>query len=79
MTTLRKIKTWKDNLNDVVRDVIFADQELMDYMLIPEDDRGNIIKFIDKYFIRDPAPDELVTSEQVRICYGDLAGTSMGK
>lgn len=65
---MRKIKTWKDNLNDVVRDVIFNDQEMMDLMMIPKKDRENIIKFIDKYFIRNPAPDELVTNEDVRIC-----------
>lgn len=48
-------------------------------MMIPEDDREDIIKFIDKYFIRDPAPDEILTTEDVRICYGDLTGTSIGK
>jgi len=76
---LRKIKTWKDNLNDVVRDVVFADHELLDYMMIPEADRENIVKFIDKYFIRNPAPDELLTKEDVRICYGELAGRPIGK
>lgn len=77
--TLRKIKTWKDNINDVVRDVIFADAELLDYMMIPDCDKDDIIKFIDKYFIRNPAPDEILTTEDVRICYGDLAGRSIGK
>lgn len=76
---MRKIKTWKDNLNDVVRDVIFSNSELLDYMLIPEQDREDIIKFIDKYFIRNPAPDEILTTEDVRICYGELAGRSIGK
>ena len=76
---MRKIKTWKDNINDVVRDVVFSDVEFLDYMLIPEDDRENIVKFIDKYFIQNPSPDELMTTEDVRICYGDLAGRSIGK
>ena len=48
-------------------------------MLIPEQDREDIIKFIDKYFIRNPAPDEILTTEDVRICYGELAGRSIGK
>ena len=47
--------------------------------MIPEDDRNDIIKFIDKYFIRNPAPDEILTTEDVRICYGELAGRSIGK
>ena len=76
---MRKIKTWKDNLNDVIRDVIFTDQELLDYMLIPEEDRENIIKFIDKQFIKDPAPDELVTTEDVRIAFSEQPGRSIGK
>lgn len=76
---MRKIKTWKDNLNDVIRDVFFADQELLDYMLIPEEDRDNIIKFIDKYLVRDPSPDELITTEDVRICFSEMAGRSIGK
>lgn len=76
---MRKIKTWKDNLNDVVRDVIFSNGELLDLMMIPEADRNDIIKFIDKYFIRDPAPDEILTTEDVRICYGEIAGRQIGK
>ena len=75
---MKKIKTWKDNLNDVIRDVFFADQELLDYMMVPEEDRYNIIKFIDKYFIRNPAPDELITNENVRICYSEDSGKPFG-
>ena len=47
--------------------------------MIPEKDRQNIVKFIDKYFVRNPAPDELITNEDVRICYGELAGRPIGK
>ena len=45
---MRKIKTWKDNLNDVIRDVIFTDSELIDLMMIPMEDKEDIIRFIDK-------------------------------
>lgn len=76
---MRKIKTWKDNLNDVTRDVIFADEELLDLMMIPEEDREDIIKFINQYYIRDPAPDEILTTEDVRICWGEQEGKSIGK
>ena len=76
---MRKIRTWKDNLNDVIRDVLFVDTELLDFMMIPEDDREDIIKFISKYCIRNPSPDELMTNEKVRLCYGDMEGRSIGK
>lgn len=75
---MRKKRTWKDNLNNVIRDVLFCDDELLDYMMIPEEERDDIIRFIEKYFIRNPAPDELVTKENVRVCYSELEGTSMG-
>lgn len=75
---MKKIKTWKDNLNDVIRDVLFPDEELLDLMMIPEDDRENIVKFIDKSFIRDPGPDEIVTDEDVRICYSEMEGQALG-
>lgn len=48
-------------------------------MMIPIEDRDDIIKFIDKYFIRDPASDEILTTEDVRICYSEQAGRSLGK
>lgn len=78
MTKLKKIKTWKDNLNDVIRDVVFPDDDLLELMMIPEEDRENIVLFIDKYFIRDPGPDEIVTNEDVRICYSETQGQSLG-
>lgn len=65
--TLRK--TWNDNLNDVIRDVIFPDETLLDMMIIPNNLRDDIITFITKYFIKDPSTDEVVTNENVRICY----------
>lgn len=76
---MKKIRTWADNINNVIRDVIFPDQELKDLMMIPEADNSDIIAFIQKYFIRDPSPDELLTNQDVRICYGDMAGTPIGK
>ena len=75
---MRKTKTWQDNLNDVIRDVFFVDSELLDLMLIPEDERDDIIMFIKKYLIRNVAPDEIITDERVRVCYSEEAGRTLG-
>ena len=75
---MRKTQTWDDNLNDVIRDVIFPNTEMLDLMLIPNDDRSDIIKFIDKYFVKDVTTDELLTTEDVRICYFKEQGRSIG-
>ena len=75
---MRKVKTWKDNLNDVIRNVFFADDTLLDAMMIHKEERQNIVKFTDKYFIRNPVPDELITTENVRICYSEEQGRSIG-
>ena len=74
----QKLRTWHDNLNNVIRDVIFPNEELLDLMLIKGEDRENITKFIDKYFVKDPVTDELVTDELVRICYYEDSGRSLG-
>lgn len=75
---MRKVNTWKDNMNNVIRDVFFNDEELIELMLIPSSERDDIVQFIDKYFIRDVAPDEIITTENVRICYGESEGVSIG-
>lgn len=48
-------------------------------MMIPEKDRENIITYISKYLIRSNAPDEILTDEDVRICYSEDSGRSLGK
>lgn len=75
---MRKIKTWQDNLNDVIRDVFFVDDELLDLLLVPFEDREDIIKFIDKYLIRSIAPDEILSDEKVRVCYSEETGRKLG-
>lgn len=75
---MRKIKTWNDNLNDVIRDVFFADEELIDLMLIPNEYKDDIATFIQKYFVKDVTSDEIITNEDVRICYFQSEGRSIG-
>jgi hypothetical protein len=72
---IEKQQTWADNWNDVVRDVLFPDAKFKDLMLIPPDKRGNIKAFIEKYFVEDVLPDELITDEDVRILYYETEGT----
>lgn len=75
---MRKIKTWNDNLNDVIRDVFFADEELIDLMLIPQEYEDDIVTFIQKYFVKDVTSDEIITNEDVRVCYFQSQGRSIG-
>ena len=64
---------WIDDWNDILRDVIFADDELKRLMLIPEN--TNIITFIDKYFVRAGYTTKVLTNESVRIVYGNVHST----
>lgn len=73
-----KNKTWHDLWSDVLRDVIFPDETLKDLMLIPGTHKKNIKTFIEKYFIEDTLPDELVTDEDVRILYYETEGSGFG-
>lgn len=69
---VKKTRTWQDNWNNVVREEIFPDKELKKLMMVPPD--TDIVKFTDKYFIRDGSTDELLTNEKVRIVHHDTEG-----
>lgn len=75
---MKKLRTWNDNLNNVIRDVLFPDAELKMLMCIPEGDSSNIRAFIGKYFVEDAMPDEPVTDEKVRVVWYDIEGTQLG-
>ena len=47
-------------------------------MCIPEDKQENIREFIDRYFIEDAMPDELVLNEDVRVICYETEGTQLG-
>lgn len=72
-----KTKTWDDNWNDILRTVIFQDEELKELMLIPARDKSDIMKFVSEYFVEDPMPDELVTDQKVRVIYYESDGVGM--
>lgn len=46
-------------------------------MLIPDSERKDIRKFVDKYFVEDVLSDEPVTNEKVRILYYDTNGSKL--
>lgn len=65
-------KTWNDAWNDVIRDVIFPDEQLKRLMLIPED--TNILTFVKKYFIESNFANDPLIKQDVRIVYGEAPG-----
>lgn len=60
---------WHENLVNVIRDVIFPDEILRDLMMIPEEDRDNIVAFRDKYFVNTVTSDEIIDDTKVKIAY----------
>lgn len=68
-------EAWSDDWNDIIRDVIFPDEELRELMMLPKN--VTIIEFINEYFIRaGNVTSELLTDEDVRIIYGRYAAGS---
>lgn len=70
---VEKTRTWQDNWNNVVRNVLFPDDKLKELMMVPIG--TDIITFQKKYFIRDGSTDELLTTEKVRIVTHDDPGS----
>ena len=69
---VEKTRTWQDNWNNVVRNVLFRDEKLKELMKVPEG--TDIMTFQKKYLIRDGSTDELLTNEKVRIVVYDTEG-----
>ena len=63
------ISTWMSDWNNIIRHVIFPDEELKSLMLVPKG--TTIMDFINNYFIRAGYTNELLEKEDVRIVYGD--------
>lgn len=63
------IKRWIDNWNEIIRKVLFADDQLRTLMLIPKN--TSILTFVKNYFIRAGYTNLTVRDEKVRIIYGD--------
>ena len=63
--------SWYENMVNVVRSVLFKDNELKALMMIPSSDANNIISFRDKYFIHATITDTPITNESVRVLYSE--------
>ena len=75
---MKKQRTWHDNMNNVIRNVLFPDAELKKLMCIPDGQRNNLREFIGRYFIEDALPDEPVTDEKVRVIWYETEGAALG-
>lgn len=64
---MRIVKSWSMRWDDILRDVLFPDEELAELMMIPED--TDIVTWIEKYFVDAALCTELVTDEDVRILW----------
>ena len=63
---------WVDAWANIMRKVIWKDDQLKQLMKLPSG--TNILQFRDRYFIRAGFTNELVTDEICRIVYSDLPG-----
>ena len=74
---VHKVRTWKDDWNDVIRYGIFPDPIMRKLMCLPEN--VTITQFRDKYFTKGHGTtNEIVTDEKVRIIWYDSEGRDSG-
>lgn len=64
------LPAWQNEWNNIIRYVIFQDETLKTLMKIPTG--TSILTFLDKHFIETGIADETLSSEDVRIIYGDF-------
>ena len=64
---------WIFAWNTIIRSVIFPDYELKKLMKIPNNTK--ITDFVKYYFIKAGYTNELLTNQDCRIIYGDVAGS----
>lgn len=67
------MRTWYDNLTNVIGQVLFKDQELLRLMLVPQQDAGNPIALRNKYIVMDDMADRVLVDEAVRILFDEDA------
>lgn len=64
---MKVIKSWSMRWDDVLRDVLFPDEELAEYMMIPPN--TTIVTWINKYFVDATICTDIVTDEDVRVLW----------
>ena len=73
VSKLTSTEVWDNEWNKILREVIFADEELKALMKLPEG--TDIITFIDKYFIRAGYTSKVLEDEHVRVIYSECQGS----
>lgn len=66
---MKVTKTWAMRWDDILRDVLFPNEELAELMMIPAG--TNIVTWINKYFVDYSVCTELVTDEDVRVLWSE--------
>ena len=70
---MQSTEVWDNEWNKIIREVIFADEELKTLMKLPEN--TDIITFIDRYFIRAGYTGKVLNDEHVRVIYAEVQGS----
>ena len=70
---MQSTEVWDNEWNKIIREVIFADEELKALMKLP--DGTDIITFIDRYFIRAGYTSKVLEDESVRVIYAEVQGS----
>lgn len=64
---MKIIKSWQMRWDDIIRDVLFPNEELATLMMIPEN--TGIVRWTNKYFVDAALCTDLVTDEDVRVLW----------
>lgn len=71
------LPVWRKEFNDILRYIIFQDEELKTLMKVPNG--TSILDFFDKYFIEMGFTDETLKNEAVRVVYGSIGNNDIPK
>lgn len=56
---------------------MFPDDTLKTLIMVPDEDKDNIKKFITEYLVKFPMTDEILSNQKVRVIYDDEQGEAM--
>lgn len=68
---------WIADWNDIIRNIIFKDDDLKELMMLPKNIK--LITFIDRYFVRAGTSSVVLKDEDVRIVYSATSVGTLGE